>query len=1102
MKTKVFAVLVVSISLLGVTLATGMYGGEALDEDMYGHGAPTVEGAEDRSGMEREIREGRNDLDTEIKDSSCYTELSTDLWASDPEGDKVETIYENDGTDSIITYNFNGFHAEKTIIEEEPHYRLRMDGEAVSLDRGYPELPIVTRSIIIPDDKQMEVRVTYSEHTTYENVNIVPSKGDMLRSEHPDPSDVPYEFGSIYEKDVWHPQNIVNLRDPYIIRDLRGQVVEVHPFQYNPARDELRVYDEIRVQVSPVRTGGENILSRTRPLSTVQRDFAQIYERQFINYDQYLNGLTREPEVEDGNMLIISPPDFSEHMDSFMDWKESRGIPTEIVTTCEIGSNVSDISDHIEYHYHEYGLTYLLLVGDENYIPTPRYGDHESDPSYSFIVGDDLYPDIFVGRFSASRPEHVKTQVERSIFYEQNPHEISLPKTVGIASYEGPGYKGMVDWVFMNYIRDKLLNYDYTLVNQFYEGGHGEVPGDPTPTQITDAIEDGRHLINYCGHGHERGIVTSDFTNSDVHDLTNVGKLPFIIAAACITGRFTEVSQCFGEAWIRATHNGQPTGGIASFMSSRYQSWVPPMAAMDEMMNIMTDPDESTIKTTGSVAFGGCIRMNDMYGINGKIETTAWHLFGDPSIDLRSFFTPGDLPHEASVDDITAGQYPTIVISDANEDGVPLEGEYSVEIRLGHKRQNVDLTFEEGHAEYVWEDLVLTRADEYSVYVTLEEATRLERFTVQPGDADDLNISPRAARISAGGSRTFTAKVDDEHGNLIGDVSEDIDWSIETGAGGEWVGNVYTSRYAGTWTITGEFKDVTDQVTLEVRPGDAEILEISPHGSTITAGETENYTATAFDGFGNRYDVTGDTDWSDDIDYSKWDENRIAAETAGSWNITGTYEDVTGSTTLTVEPTDVTTVHLSPYEVETAVAGDELGFSAEAYDRYENLITDDATDFTWRGTDANGTFMEIYTGEYEVSVEYMGITSHGSIITVEPAPVSTVVISPGEDQTVEREEDLAFSAEAYDGYGNLITDNAADFTWQGTDANGTFVEETAGDHEVIATYEGVSSDTVVVTVERGLIPGIIEDFALWWILFVTIIVILLSVILIRRKMQR
>ncbi len=84
----------------------------------------------------------------------------------------------------------------------------------------------------------------------------------------------------------------------------------------------------------------------------------------------------------------------------------------------------------------------------------------------------------------------------------------------------------------------------------------------------------------------------------------------------------------------------------------------------------------------------------------------------------------------------------------------------------------------------------------------------------------------------------------------------------------------------------------------------------------------------------------------------------------------------------------------------------------------------------------------------------------------------------------------------------MITDNAADFTWQGTDANGTFVEETAGDHEVIATYEGVSSDTVVVTVERGLIPGIIEDFALWWILFVTIIVILLSVILIRRKMQR
>ena len=111
---------------------------------------------------------------------------------------------------------------------------------------------------------------------------------------------------------------------------------------------------------------------------------------------------------------------------------------------------------------HIWILTYLLLVGDANQIPTHVVGGSGSDPTYGFIEGDDAYSEIIVGRFSANNPAQVATQVRRTLEYEINPEYVDhLNKALGIASTQGPGYGGLNDDQFneliWNVINKKIV---------------------------------------------------------------------------------------------------------------------------------------------------------------------------------------------------------------------------------------------------------------------------------------------------------------------------------------------------------------------------------------------------------------------------------------------------------------------------------------------------------------------------------------------------------------------------------------------------------------------------------------------------------------------
>ena len=294
-------------------------------------------------------------------------------------------------------------------------YKVYIDKGTSIMEKGSPDLPKISSSIIIPDKSKMKINVSNSEYEEYLNVNIAPSKGNLTRDVNPE--SIPFTINDDYKENKFYPGDLVELGDPYILRDVRGQGVNFYPVQYNPVTKVLRVYSKIDITISTDSGLGINTLDRKSSIVKTNNEFMHIYDDLFINSN---NDLRFEYLSDQGSMLIICYDDFIDEMQPFVDWKNKKGIPTEIVGLNVAGNSTTAIQDYINNYYYENNLTYLLLVGDINQIPTHIVNGAASDPTFGFIEGDDSFAEVIVGRFSANNPNELQTQIDRTLDYEIN----------------------------------------------------------------------------------------------------------------------------------------------------------------------------------------------------------------------------------------------------------------------------------------------------------------------------------------------------------------------------------------------------------------------------------------------------------------------------------------------------------------------------------------------------------------------------------------------------------------------------------------------------------------------------------------------------------
>ena len=485
--------------------------------------------------------------------------------------------------------------------------------------KGAPELPKLSRSIIISGKSNIKINITNKEFYEIKDVNVVPSKGVISRDKNPDL--IPFEYGERYKQNKFFPENLVELGKPYVLRDLNGQVIHIMPLQYNPVTKTLRVYTNVTFEIIDEAASSKNL--------EITTEFNEIYKSHFLNYaEQRYTALE-----ETGKMLVIAPTKYITAMDTFVNWKNQRGLHTELVELSTIGTSATDIQEYVTEYYNNKGLCYLLLVGDAEDIPSlNKSGD--SDAGYGHIVGKDSYAEGFVGRFSAQSIDDVKNQVNKSIYYERDIVSDAnwLENGIVIASDEGTSGDGddnESDIQHMLNLRADLINYGYNKVDKIFDPG-------ARADSVAKALNEGSGVINYVGHGSDVSWATTGFSISHVNNLTNDNKLPFIFDVACVNGNF-HGQTCFAESWLRATNNGNHSGAVAIIASTINQSWASPMDAQDEMVDILTESYENNIKRTfGGITVNGIMHMIDEYGADGENMANTWTIFGDPSLNVRT----------------------------------------------------------------------------------------------------------------------------------------------------------------------------------------------------------------------------------------------------------------------------------------------------------------------------------------------------------------------------------------------------------------------------------------------------------------------------------
>ena len=230
---------------------------------------------------------------------------------------------------------------------------------------------------------------------------------------------------------------------------------------------------------------------------------------------------------------------------------------------------------------------YVVLLGDmsfdyrgiyfssrPNFIPsimvqTPEYGQAPSDNEIVCVVGDDIVPDLAIGRLSCETVEEGNILVDKIINYPADNSKVWKENVLLMAS----GLNSQDETQFGFNDESLFLDDEYVIKNGFtsskvfrYPNKPRHIPFQGEGPKIRSEFNRGAILANYYGHG---GGAQWDlvFTNDDIYQLNNGGRLPMVVSVTCYTAHFDN-QDIFGEKF-----NKVPGKGSIGFYGSSGLTW-------------------------------------------------------------------------------------------------------------------------------------------------------------------------------------------------------------------------------------------------------------------------------------------------------------------------------------------------------------------------------------------------------------------------------------------------------------------------------------------------------------------------------------------------
>ncbi len=382
--------------------------------------------------------------------------------------------------------------------------------------------------------------------------------------------------------------------------------------------------------------------------------------------------------------IVIAPDEFLSTAQRLTDYRATQSIRTKLVRLRDVYDLFYDGFPHP--HAVREFLAYatanwvspapaaVVLVGDghwnfpdstrytrrsdSQYFPPnmewvdPFQGEVDSSNQLVTIVGDDVLPDLLIGRMAVNSTAELNAMIDKLIAYESQPDAAWHERVILIADENDPAAGNFPNDT--DNLSEQHMPADLTRERVFVEDygcGGGITSTCPLVNDdiVTAINTNGAQYINYAGHGAaNRWTKRSVFTPGDVERLTNNEALPIVISMTCldgewqhpgITGTSNAVYEGIAELLVRADDKG----AIATFSSTGLGL----ATGHDILMGGFYDAAFGNARTVGQAAMnarlrvfasGGFFDLIDSYGIYGD---PLLNLIGTEAVSLTTSDSPG-----------------------------------------------------------------------------------------------------------------------------------------------------------------------------------------------------------------------------------------------------------------------------------------------------------------------------------------------------------------------------------------------------------------------------------------------------------------------------
>jgi len=523
-----------------------------------------------------------------------------------------------DAVHSTLAVTTPDFSLGRVTYSQNEYDYLRTDLDGQMRQIGSPDLPSTSTLLAVPATGDLQTDFSYSSIRIQSNVNLAPFQPVQLEAELSGS-----EFAidqEIYAQDAWFPQSPVRLHERTQMRDLTLVNLEVTPFQYNPVRKELRIYEGLVVNLNH----SEPLTLSDRPIS---RFFDPIYRAMVPNSTLVLDENYQVPSIlfiHNNNTTV------STLLQNLMDWRHEKGFEVHSASTLVTGTSNSAIKNYIQTAYDTWvnPPEFIVLVGDAGgtfNIPTWTESfsgyNGEGDLPYTHLAGSDYIADAFLGRLPFGSTTELSNIISKILNYEKNPNMLDTDWHTRALLVGDQASSGL-----STIMTNRNIN-EYMEANGYHD--NFQVYGGSFVSQMATGINSGVSFFNYRGW-----LGMSGWDNSDISALTNGSNLPFVTILTCGTGSFTGDAR--SEKFLTVGTTSVPKGGIAAVgtATSGTHTLYNNCVSVGIYHGIFSD----RLYYAGAAVERGRLNLNQTYPTSTnnfvKIFSHWNNLMGDPSTEL------------------------------------------------------------------------------------------------------------------------------------------------------------------------------------------------------------------------------------------------------------------------------------------------------------------------------------------------------------------------------------------------------------------------------------------------------------------------------------